>query len=279
VTTLSAWLTAALVPVLLASAVSLAALGIRLVEPVEAGCGVLVAVLAAMLERRRGNAAEDRMVRMRTRLRVVRHRADSELAELRQQARALDLELWEFRLLDQLSPQARTLISGMAAALSRDGDPQQVAQPGAAQPGAEQPVPVEVRQDREWFDTQPIDLAPIQAAAQPGPRPSLPLQPEPPTVDLPVLEPVLEPGTIPQSTPAATTTQAAVVDLRAKASPAQPPVDIAELDEQVYRQLAEAVQDELTAALEPPPRRPATGTGASCGDTARLPDDPGRRSA
>jgi hypothetical protein len=291
-----AWLNAAVAPVLVLSALGLGALGVGLRQQLPTGCGVLVALFVVLLQRRRVTAAQDRLVRMRTRLRLVRANTDDEVAAARQQVRELSLQLWEYRLLDQLTPQARTLISGMAATLARPyvGPPESF----AAQTGQ--------LDDADWdlFDTHPIDLAavrsdaeapsatataaelpaaelpvaapPVAAPVEP-PRPALPMQPEPPTVELPVLWPggvrreaVSEAGTVP-----------AVIDLRSRQGDVDPEVAAVaadELDQRVYQQLAEAEQDELAAALEPPPRRqPLAGAGVS--GTARVPDDPGRRTA
>lgn len=287
-----AWLNAAVAPVLVLSALGLGALGVGLRQPLLTGCGVLVALIVAQLQHRRVTAAQDRLVRMRTRLRLVRSNTDAELAAARQQVRELSLQLWEYRLLDQLTPQARTLISGMAATLSRPyvGPPESF----AAQTGQ--------LDDADWdlFETHPIELAAVDGNAEPPsvaapvtelpaaappvteppaepPRPALPMQPEPPTVELPVLRP----GGVRREAATGATTIPAVIDLRSR--PGEVDQEVAavaadELDQRVYQQLAEAERDELAAALEPPPRRqPLAGAGVS--GTARVPDDPGRRTA
>ena len=75
-----AWLNAAVAPVLVLSALGLGALGVGLRQPLLTGCGVLVALTVAQLQHRRVTAAQDRLVRMRTRLRLVRSNTDAELA-------------------------------------------------------------------------------------------------------------------------------------------------------------------------------------------------------
>ena len=282
-----AWLNAAVAPVLVLSALGLGALGVGLRQQLPTGCGVLVALFVVLLQRRRVTAAQDRLVRMRTRLRLVRANTDAEVAAARLQVRELSLQLWEYRLLDQLTPQARTLISGMAATLARPyvGPPESF----AAQTGQ--------LDDADWdlFDTHPIDLAAVQSEAEAAsvgspvaeltaaappvepPRPALPMQPEPPTVELPVLRP----GGVRREAATAAATVPVVIDLRSRPGEVDPEVVAVaadELDQRVYQQLAEAEQDELAAALEPPTRRhPLAGAGVS--GTARVPDDPGRRTA
>ena len=342
VTALFGLVSSASVPVLTLSALGLGVTGVLLDVPAYAAGGICCAGVGLLVERRRYYDLEDRLVRLRTRLRVARQRSDSELVELREQVRLLERELWEYRLVDQMGPQARTLIHGMAATLARPYVP---------------PTDID-REDWDLFDTHPIDLATLQGlrpepeiepeeaevgpAVEPEPvaeaepvaepaaeeaeadaevepevetevepevrlsdeppplpvqprRPPSPHHPEPPTVELPVIRPGAPAGV---KAFAAQGEAATVVDLRTRPAEVEEPVtDVRDLDEKVYRQLAEAVQDELAATLEPPRRtasgKPFSGTslsGKATADhgavkdpavkgTATVPDDPGRRTA
>ena len=319
VTALFGLVSSASVPVLTLSALGLGVTGVLLDVPAYAAGGICCAGVGLLVERRRYYDLEDRLVRLRTRLRVARQRSDSELVELREQVRLLERELWEYRLVDQMGPQARTLIHGMAATLARPYVP---------------PTDID-REDWDLFDTHPIDLATLQGirpepeiepeeaetepaagseadaevdaepevrlSDEPPPlpvqprRPPSPHHPEPPTVELPVIRPGAPAGV---KAFAAQGEAATVVDLRTRPAEVEEPVtDVRDLDEKVYRQLAEAVQDELAATLEPPRRtasgKPFSGTslsGKATADhgavkdpavkgTATVPDDPGRRTA
>lgn len=324
------WVTAAVglassacIPVLTLSALGMGVAGVLLDVPAYAAGGICFAGVGLLVERRRYFDLEDRLVRLRTRLRVARQRSDGELVELREQVRLLERELWEYRLVDQMGPQARDLIHGMAATLARPYVP---------------PTDID-RTDWDLFDTHPIDLATLRGALpalpedptvadrdsapdaevdaeveakagdvslsdEPPPlpvplpapprRPPSPHHPEPPTVELPVIRP----GAAAVKAFAAQGDAATVVDLRTRPTEVdEPVVDVRELDEKVYQQLADAVRDELAAALEPPRRTPSgkpfsgkAYPGKATADhgavkepavkgAAAVPDDPGRRTA
>jgi len=99
VTLSRAYFSAAVVPALAVSGLALGVAGLARAGPVVGGCGALLAVIAFAVERRRADAAEERLARFRTRLRVARSRAEEELSGLRRQVRLLEGQLWDRRWL------------------------------------------------------------------------------------------------------------------------------------------------------------------------------------
>jgi len=124
VTLSGAYLSAAVVPALAVSGLALGVAGLARAGPMVGGCGALLAVIAFVVERRRADAAEERLARFRTRLRLARSRAEEELSDLRRQVRLLEGQMWDRRWLAgpaaPAAPAARAARAGSATAQVRD---------------------------------------------------------------------------------------------------------------------------------------------------------------
>ena len=109
-----------MVPALALSGLALGVAGLARAGPVIGGCGALLAVIAFAVERRRADAAEERLARFRIRLRVARSRAEEELSVLRRQVRQLEGQMWDRRWLaaprEPLAPAAPESSGGPATA-------------------------------------------------------------------------------------------------------------------------------------------------------------------